>query len=1290
MATEPASATRPLEAISTSAPDLTDEQRAIVEWGDGPLVVIAGAGTGKTRVIVERVRYLLETKGEASWTKSGLPIPAEPGRHDPPFDGPLAPEQLLVLTYNVKAAKELEERLERALGPTTVSRLSVSNFHSFCHRILGEHAAEAGLDGHPDVLDGVGQLLLLRDLWPDLPLVYHSSRGGDGGWWLGQFVAFINRAKDELVTPNEVEAFAEAEQAAFEAEFGPIDAVIERLRTLGNLRPAREVRRDYGRWRAQVRAGDDVDPGDAPVYRTAEREARRTMDGGGHARAMSHFPLDEQAEIEALTETYVIDGAALEVLRFRELALVYRAYQAALHRRGALDFGEQIAAVIRLFRERPNVLRRYQRQFRYLLVDEFQDANVAQIELVELLGRSPDRPDNVMVVGDDDQSIYRFRGASYAAFAEFDRRFSEAPVHDPGAPAPGRPTRLRLEENHRSGGHVLTAANRLIDHNVMRYEAGKQLHTNRGDGEPVTLVVCAGPDDEAVAIADRIRELVGADGDAAAKRPWSDIAILYRKHRHREAIVARLRDEDIPYTVVGGLSLFDTPEIRDLEQTLRAIADPHQDVALARMLSAGPWRLDALEILAVVRMARYDRRHVIEAVREVVESGEVLDERPDEIATGGEGDEDDHADDHGMAAAGGVALQPRTFDPRADHAIVEDEAPPRTAAIEQQTGTPKPEPSRREVAPATQAKLRRVLETIDALSPLTWREGPHTILERLLERTGTVLDLIAADTHESQRGAANIASFLRFAADWQREHPTGSLGAFVDYLDAYQAAGGELPTSVELTEDVDGVRLMTLYQAKGLEFPCVFVPYLLDGEWPVGRESGEILPRELLREGVPVGDLLAEEERRLLYVALTRTQEQLVLTTHAGPDVEKHISAFVEELREGAGAELVEVESGGGVAQAANGAAGTVGTAAGSTGSVPGTASSSTTAAIRQVMPLPTAREHRLALRVRATELLGMIEGTDPEAPETADARASFGKELARVGEAAALAADQARDRGLDPLTMRVVALDSGAGANLLEVAPLPGSFSYSQFDVYERCPLQYAFKHVYRFPEPEGRGALTFGSTAHDAFERFTRERRERAARGDPPPTREDLGRWFDEAWQPGTYGSAAAEQGYRERTAPLLDAFFAGELAATDRDVLHEELPFELVLEPDDAPPVIVHGKIDRIDRLASDGIEVIDYKTGRPGRQKNVDESLQLSIYALACRETLGLGTPERVTLYYTEAATRMTTTRSDEQLDAARDDLLERAARIRAGDFAATPSAKACGWCDFRAMCPSRAE
>ncbi len=164
---------------------LTEEQRRIVEWGDGPAVVIAGAGTGKTRVVVERVRHLLATKGEGS----GAP-------------DPLLPEHLLVLTNNVKAAAELRQRIEAAVGVATAGRMAISNFHSFCQRILTERAADAGLPPRPDVLDGVAQVLLLRDIRPDLGLVYHSTE-----WWLGDIVGFINRFKDELVSPDHIDAF---------------------------------------------------------------------------------------------------------------------------------------------------------------------------------------------------------------------------------------------------------------------------------------------------------------------------------------------------------------------------------------------------------------------------------------------------------------------------------------------------------------------------------------------------------------------------------------------------------------------------------------------------------------------------------------------------------------------------------------------------------------------------------------------------------------------------------------------------------------------------------------------------------------------------------------------------------------------------------------------------------------------------------------------------------------------------------------------------------------------------
>jgi len=1199
---------------------LTPEQQRIVEWGDGPVVVIAGAGTGKTRVIVERVRYLLETRGAAA---------------NPPPADPLLPEQLLVLTYNVKAAKELQDRLDQAVGTAIRARMTVSNFHSFCQRILTENAADAGLPPRPDVLDGVAQVLLLTDITPGLPLVYHRR----ANWQYGDFVKFINRAKDELVTPDDFDAFVAVERRVFEDRSGSFDAAAARLEIQGNLEPLRKVRGDYAKVRANERAearGETRDYRPDEADKTADREARRTIAGTGRAQGRNQFPADAHAAIDTLAASYVVDGAALDVLRLTEIAMVYRAYEEELARRGALDYGEQIAAVTKLFKTRPNVLRHWQRGYRYLLIDEFQDANVAQIELIELLGRTPDRPDNVMVVGDDDQSIYRFRGASFAAFAEFEARFGRPPTHDPTATPPGPPPRLRIEQNFRSVGHVLTGANRLIAKNETRFEPDKRLTTDRPDGDAIQLITCAGPEDEAIAIVDSIKALVGEGTSGTGEgngRAWTDVAVLYRKHKHREAIVARLRDEDIPYTVVGGLSLFEAPEIRDLEQALRAIVDPHDDVALARMMTAGPWRLDALEILRVTRNARFDNARLFETARVIVESGQ---------------------------------LEVDTVPDRHEEAQTREQAAPA----------------------ATRAKLRQLIAALDELNPLTFREGPHTILERYLERTGGVLDLIAADTLEAKRSVTNIASFLRFAADWQSANPNGTLAGFVAYLDAYQQAGGELPTSVELSEDVDGVRLMTLYQAKGLEFPIVFVPNLLDGEWPVREQGDGLFPRDLLREAVPTGDIHTDEERRLLYVAMTRAQDRLILTTHGGAAARKGASRFIGEILDGAGAEIETIDR---TASApAAGAPAIEDDDADAEAADTNTDAEAQIAAVRRVMPLPSARERRLALRLRASELVGLMEGTAAADPESDEARADLATELTALARSAATTADEARAQGLDPLTFRAVALDTGAGANLLQVAPLPGRHSYSSLSLYDACPLQYAFRYVYRMPQREdAKPAAAFGSTAHAAFEAFTKARRESQARGEPPPTRQDLEREFRSRWVPTAFGDRVAEDGYQRKVANLLDNFWTGEVESLS-EALHEELEFELTLEPDDErAPVVITGSIDRIDRLPSGGIEVIDYKTGRVSSQKGVDESLQLSIYALVCRDALGLGTPERVTLYFTESALRLSTTRTDEQLDLARADVMARVSLMRAGDFGATPSDKACEWCDYARMCPERA-
>ncbi len=202
-------------------------------------MVIAGAGTGKTRVIVERVRWLLETKGAVGPGTGGL-VPAEPTpRHGNPFEGPLVPEQLLVLTYNVKAAKELQERLDRAVGPATRARMTVSNFHSFCQHVLTGVRGDAGLPARPDVLDGVGQLLLLRDLRPQLDLRYHTE------YAFPDFVGFISRAKDELVDPDDYDRFVAEERRVYEVRYGSFEEASLRLEAQGNLQPLRKVRGAY-------------------------------------------------------------------------------------------------------------------------------------------------------------------------------------------------------------------------------------------------------------------------------------------------------------------------------------------------------------------------------------------------------------------------------------------------------------------------------------------------------------------------------------------------------------------------------------------------------------------------------------------------------------------------------------------------------------------------------------------------------------------------------------------------------------------------------------------------------------------------------------------------------------------------------------------------------------------------------------------------------------------------------------------------------------------------------------
>jgi DNA helicase-2/ATP-dependent DNA helicase PcrA len=1221
---------------------LTSEQTSAVEWADGPLMVLAGAGTGKTTVVVERVRHLLATQPD------------------------LAPENILVLTYNVKAAAELMDRLERMLGLEVASRLWVYNFHSFGHRILSDHRAELGLAENADVLDQVGQRLLLRELRPHFAhFLYHGMARDQNA--AARFADVISRAKDELVTPEEYLAFAHSKRQAFEVRYGvgEFEIALEELRkreALGTAWQVRLVRREL------ANNGPDA------AKKIADREARREVGGTGEAVWWKSLTEEQRRTVRGLTPTYLRDAEAFDVLRLIEEAEAYAVYQTALRERGQLDFGEQQLRTIQLLTDRPNIVRRYQDQFRHVLVDEFQDANMAQILLLELVGRGPDKPDNIVVVGDDDQSIYRFRGASYAAFERFRERFEQPPTWAPDRPA-ARVASQPLLDNRRSTGDILSAASRLIARNQKRLKHDP-LRPIKARGELVRLVYAADEQDEADVVLEWIRQTFEA---LPAPRRWSDIAVLYRRHRHRDLIVERLRKQDIPFVVVGGAGLFSVPEVRDVEAALRVAANPDDSSAFVRLLTAGPWRLDAAEILRVTNAAAWDGRPIYQAALDILREGEISVSDPPDAGLVAD------------AARRAGAPTAQTLWTDADF----DETAPET--VKQRRNREQRAQWRREQLDARlRVRLERLIELLNQLVPRAQRDGPFAVLEDFLVRTNLLHDLIAIETPEAQRTVLAVARLMRFVADWQGAHPRDSLAQFIGYLDIYQQVGGDLDNDQLGRVDVEGVQLMTIYQAKGLEYEAVVVPRLVDGQFPDTRDEQNLIPIELLKQKPP-DDFAIDEERRLLYVAMTRAKSHLLLTALQGTASKITPSRFVGEIARATDGPapvssddfepavpddlVIEKRASGPQAEVE------------SVGRSAAEAAPETTAQLLKLMPVPLAHERRFALRRRAVELIGMLEALRPDDHA---GRASLVAELVAVAEEASGAADQARLEGLDPLTLTVISRHSPAGRTLLELTSLPQTFSHSQLRMYSECPLQYAFQKVYRIPVAETPGYFEFGGVIHRAFEVYARARRDAIAASLPPPGYEALRHAFDEAWQPRNFIDAQAAQHYATRAEPALRRFYDREVANLAQAVDFEAgFTLELPGDPGEQP-VLLYGIIDRIDRHPDGVIEITDYKTGRPKKQHEVDEDDQLSAYALAV--SMGavldpttrqpLPAASKLTLYFTETDQAMSTTRSPEQLDAFRQTVLDKARRIRSGDFAAAPDQWRCARCEYRLICPSR--
>ncbi|PWB78287.1 MAG: hypothetical protein C3F08_08895, partial [Candidatus Methylomirabilota bacterium] len=431
---------------------LNAAQRAAVTHGEGPLLVIAGAGTGKTTVIARRIAHLITGKRAR-------------------------PEQILALTFTEKAAAEMERRVD-LLVPYGFTDTWISTFHAFGDRVLREHALEIGLSPDFRLLTEPEQAIFFQEHLFELPLNYYRPLGNPLRH-VQALLKLFSRAKDEDVDP---EAYAAcAETLAHQATAAPDDKAL------------------------------------------AERARRET-----------------------------------------EIAAIYRKYQELMAREGKLDFGDLMIRTLSLLREHPLALRQLQERFRYILVDEFQDTNYAQFQIIKLLAAAHR---NVTVVGDDDQSIFKFRGASISNILGFRREFPETHT-------------VVLTDNYRSTPAILDAAYRLIQHNnpdrlEYREEVDKRLRPCGGDGPLVESLVFRTYQDEADWVAGKIEELMEAQ--ACALR---DIAILVRRNSDADPLLRSLNMKGIPWRFSGARGLYDREEVRLAISFLRLLADPHDSLSL--------------------------------------------------------------------------------------------------------------------------------------------------------------------------------------------------------------------------------------------------------------------------------------------------------------------------------------------------------------------------------------------------------------------------------------------------------------------------------------------------------------------------------------------------------------------------------------------------------------------------------------------------------------------------------------------------------------------------------------
>lgn len=724
---------------------LNTEQLQAVTHGQGPLLIIAGAGTGKTTVITKRIEHLI-------------------------LEEKVSPANILALTFTEKAAQEMESRIDEIM-PYGYTDMWIETFHAFCDRILRQEAIHIGLNPRYDLMTEAEALLFLKKNIFEFDLDYFRPLGNPMKFLQGMLQHF-SRLKDDDITT---------------------DQYLEYAKKLTNNRHSGEDRSSDSRIRNVT-----------------------TVRDSGQAR---------------MTEEKIIEEE--NVKKTLELANSFKKYEDLKIKTGVMDFSDLISNVLKLFRTRKNVLKRYQELFKFVLVDEFQDTNFAQNEMAILLAGDQQ---NITVVGDDDQSIYRWRGAAIANMIQFRSHFPKAKI-------------ITLNKNYRSTQNILDSAYKMIQNNnpdrleikekidkrliAMREVVSNEMrdpheisHKDRNDND-VEFIYTNKVEDEAESVAKKIREEVSAKGRSASggkNYQYNDFAILVRANDHATPFQRALDRLKIPYQFLGPGHLFQQEEIKDLIAYLHALANFEDTSSLYRVLTIETFGIEARDVAAILNFSKKNNISLFEAMEKVAET--TLTENGKERIT----------------------------------KIVE--------------------------------MMKKHLEQIP-------RETAGQILYNFFEDSGLLGFYLDPRSAKTEKEAQNVAKFFTKIQSFTTNAVDASVFAVVDWLDMSMELG-ESPMSAEIdwTQN-NAVNILTIHSSKGLEFPFVFVTNLVTQRFPSRDRKEQIpVPPDIIREELPTGDENIQEERRLFYVAATRARDKLFLTAskfYGEGKRERKLSPFVIE-----------------------------------------------------------------------------------------------------------------------------------------------------------------------------------------------------------------------------------------------------------------------------------------------------------------------------------------------------------------------------------------------------------